>query len=70
VPKNIQTGLIKVLCSIDFAFQIFADPLTYLTAGASNLGKANKLTKALISSRDAVEYFANTCRCSLLCRFW
>ena len=45
--------------SIDFAFQIFADPLTYLTAGASNLGKANKLTKALISSRDAVEYFAN-----------
>lgn len=45
--------------SIDFAFQIFADPLTYLTAGASNIGKANKLTKALVSSRDAVEYFAN-----------
>jgi hypothetical protein len=45
--------------SIDFAFQIFADPLTYLTAGASNIGKANKLTKALISSRDSVEYFAN-----------
>ncbi len=45
--------------SIDFAFQIFADPLTYLTAGASNLGKANKLTKALISSRDSIEYFAN-----------
>jgi hypothetical protein len=45
--------------SIDFAFQIFADPLTYLTAGASNLSKANKLTKALITSRDSVEYFAN-----------
>jgi hypothetical protein len=45
--------------AIDFAFQIFADPLTYLTAGASNIGKANRLTKALLTSRNAVEYFAN-----------
>ena len=45
--------------SIDLAFQIFADPLTYLTAGSSNIFKAQKLTKALVSSRDVVAHFAD-----------
>jgi hypothetical protein len=44
---------------IDLAFQIFADPLTYLTAGSSNIFKAQKLTKALVSSRDVVAHFAD-----------
>ena len=43
---------------IDAAFQIFSDPLTYLTCGFSNIGKAEKLTRALKSSRDVVEHFA------------
>jgi hypothetical protein len=43
---------------IDGAFQIFADPLTYLTGGLINIGKAEKLTRALKSSRDVVEHFA------------
>ena len=45
--------------SIDFAFQIFGDPLTYLTAGVSNFGKVARLTKALKTSRNAVEHFAD-----------
>ena len=44
---------------IDFAFQIFGDPLTYATAGLSNLSKANKLTAALKTSRNVVEHFAD-----------
>ena len=43
---------------IDMTFQIFADPLTYVTGGLINVGKAGKLTKALQSSRDVVEHFA------------
>ena len=45
--------------SIDLAFQIFADPLTYLTAGRSTIFKANRLTKALVTSRDVVAHFAD-----------
>jgi len=45
--------------SIDLAFQIFADPMTWLSAGRSVLFKAERLTKALVSTRDTVAYFAN-----------
>jgi len=45
--------------AIDLAFQIFADPLTYLTAGRSTIFKANRLTKALETSRDVVAHFAD-----------
>jgi hypothetical protein len=44
--------------SIDLAFQIFADPLTYLSAGIVTVGKAGKISKALKTSRDVVEHFA------------
>ena len=42
---------------IDAAFQIFTDPLTYLTLGTINIGKAAKLAKALTTSRDVVAHF-------------
>lgn len=46
--------------SIDFAFQIFGDPLTYVTAGLSNFGKVGRLTKAIKNgNRDIVEHFAD-----------
>jgi hypothetical protein len=45
--------------TIDAAFQIFTDPLTYLTAGTINIGKARKLTKALTTNRNVVEHFNN-----------
>jgi len=46
--------------SIDFAFQIFGDPLTYVTAGLNNFGKVARLTKAIKSgNRDIVEHFAD-----------
>ena len=44
--------------AIDLAWQIFADPLTYLTAGRSTFFKAERLTKALVTSRDVVAHFA------------
>ena len=44
---------------IDLAFQIFADPLTYLTAGRSLIFKANRLTEALKTTRDTTAYFAD-----------
>ena len=44
--------------TIDGTFQIFADPLTYLTGGLSVVGKAGKLAKALQGSRNVVEHFA------------
>jgi len=45
--------------AIDLAFQIFGDPLTYVTGGLNNLGKAQKLTQALKTSRNVVEHFAD-----------
>jgi hypothetical protein len=46
--------------SIDFAFQIFGDPLTYVTAGVSNFGKVARLTRAIKNgNRDIVEHFAD-----------
>jgi len=46
--------------SVDFAFQIFGDPLTYVTAGVNNFGKVARLTKAIKNgNRDIVEHFAD-----------
>lgn len=49
--------------SIDMAYQIFADPLTYLTVGASAVGKGfGKLGKAeniLKGAASVAEHFAN-----------
>ena len=52
-------GLFKLTSgSIDMAYQIFADPLTYLTGGTSAVlkgGKAGKIAEAIKSNGDAVE---------------
>ena len=54
-----KTAFKGVSGTVDLAFQIFADPLTYLTAGRSTIFKANRLTKALETSRDVVAHFAD-----------
>lgn len=52
---NVGSGL------IDFTFQIFADPMTYLTGGTSLIaksGKAAKLAEAVLKGRTPLEHFA------------
>lgn len=59
-PKVFDT----VSGSIDFAWQIFADPMTYLSGGLLTAGKlagrAEKLAEVMNDSRNVVEFFANT----------
>ncbi len=49
--------------SMDLAFQIFADPLTYLTFGGSAVirgaGKAGKLAEAISNGRSVVEHLSD-----------